>query len=64
MVQRIEKLETLLSQSGLTSEGPSFVGKEQAVDEQLTKQLSTLIVNEPGDSHYWGKIVGALVGAG
>jgi hypothetical protein len=56
MVQRIEKLETLLSESGLNSQGQSVIGKEREADEQLTKQLSTLIVNDPGNSHYWGTI--------
>ncbi|KAH0274204.1 hypothetical protein KCU91_g5441, partial [Aureobasidium melanogenum] len=54
MVKRIERLETLLSESNPNLERPSFDGQNQAADEQLTKQLSTLIVNDPGDSHYWG----------
>lgn len=56
MVKRIERLETLLSESNPNLGRPSFDGQNQAADEQLTKQLSTLIVNDPGDSHYWGAV--------
>lgn len=57
MVQRIERLETLLFESSTSLERSSPDGRDQAADEQLTKQLSTLMVNDPGDSQYWGAVV-------
>lgn len=63
MVQRIERLEALLFESTPNSNISSPEGKDQAADEHLTKQLSTLVVNDPGDSHYWGAVVSSLLEA-